>query len=71
MSASRKLGSSEGTKFRLTIDTINPYVKEMEYAVRGSLPQEAARIEAEIKKVRIGIRRVCMKVMLLDVFPNS
>lgn len=52
MAAGRELSSSEGTKFRLTMDTINPYVKGMEYAVRGSLPLEAARIEAEIKKVK-------------------
>ena len=38
-------------KFRLTIDTINPNVKNMEYAVRGKMPQEAAMIEEAIKKV--------------------
>ena len=38
-------------KFKLTVDTINPYVKNMEYAVRGKMPQEAAKIEAAIKKV--------------------
>ena len=34
--------------FRLTVDTIN---KNMEYAVRGKMPQEAAKIESAIKKV--------------------
>ena len=41
-----------GERFRLTMDTINPYVKNMEYAVRGKMPQEAAKIEAAIEKVR-------------------
>ena len=38
-------------KFRLTMETINPYVKGMEYAVRGKLPLEAIDIERAIKKV--------------------
>ena len=50
-------GATEETpkqKFKLTLDTINPYVKNMEYAVRGKMPQEAAKIEAAIKKVGFG-----------------
>ena len=39
------------SKFRLTLDTINPYVKDMEYAVRGKMPQEASKIEKAIQKV--------------------
>lgn len=38
------------SKFRLTLDTINPYVKDMEYAVRGKMPQEASKIEKAIQK---------------------
>lgn len=45
-------GETSGrAKFRLTLDTINPFVKDMQYAVRGRMPQEAAKIEAAIKKV--------------------
>lgn len=43
--------SSGQQKFRLKLDTMNPCVKNMEYAVRGKLPLEAAKIDAEIKKV--------------------
>ena len=53
MSDRRELSTSYRSKFRLTLDTINPYVKDMEYAVRGKMPMEAAKIEAAIKKVRI------------------
>lgn len=57
-SSKRELSSSsrtasEHTKFKLTMDTINPYVKNMEYAVRGKMPQEAAKIEADIRKVSL------------------
>lgn len=43
--------AASGERFRLTMETINPFVKNMEYAVRGKMPQEAAKIEAAIKKV--------------------
>lgn len=56
MAAGRDFSTSSSAscvaKFRLTLDTINPYVKEMQYAVRGRMPQEAAKIESAIKKVR-------------------
>lgn len=47
----RSLSSDSGrdSKFRLTIDTINPRVKEMQYAVRGRIPLEAMSIEAQLK----------------------
>lgn len=51
MAAGRRDISGYGGKFRLTMDTINPNVKNMEYAVRGKMPQEAAKIESAIKKV--------------------
>ena len=44
--------SNGSSKFRLTVDTMNPRVKHMKYAVRGPLPLEAARIADDIKKVR-------------------
>lgn len=48
----KPVASESKQKFRLTMSTINPYVRNMEYAVRGRLPQEAAKIEAAIHKVR-------------------
>ena len=42
-------------KFRLTYETVNSRVVQMEYAVRGLLPQEAKRIETDIKQVRADI----------------
>ena len=38
-------------RFRLTLDTVNPNVREMEYAVRGRLPLEAAAIDEDIRSV--------------------
>ena len=35
----------------LTIDTLNPLVKEVEYAVRGPIVQLAAEIEKELDSV--------------------
>ena len=40
------------SKFRLTADTMNLRVRDMQYAVRGKLPLEARRIEEHIKQVR-------------------
>lgn len=42
-------GSSKKT---LTLDTMNPHIKVMEYAVRGPLVIRAGEIEAMLKKVR-------------------
>jgi len=55
-SSSTEETTKPSQKFKLTLDTINPYVKNMEYAVRGKMPQEAAKIEAAIKKVSSDIR---------------
>lgn len=35
----------------LTMDTMNPNVKKVEYAVRGPIVQRAAHIELELQKV--------------------
>ena len=34
----------------ITIDTINPKVKEMQYAVRGAIVSRAGEIEEQLKK---------------------
>ena len=54
------------TRFRLTMDTINPYVKNMEYAVRGRMPQEAAKIESAIRKV--GVVASCRHAVVVFVW---
>lgn len=36
----------------LSVDNMNPYVKSMEYAVRGPIVIRAAEIEQELKSVR-------------------
>lgn len=36
----------------LTLDTMNPSVKKVEYAVRGPIVQRAAQIEVELQQVR-------------------
>ena len=38
-------------KFHPTYGTLNSGIIHMEYAVRGQIPQEAKKIEAELKKV--------------------
>ena len=50
----RKLfqSASLGAQHTLLLDNMNPYVKTMEYAVRGPLVIRAVDIEGEIKKVR-------------------
>ncbi|KAG5268179.1 hypothetical protein AALO_G00209140 [Alosa alosa] len=35
----------------LTLDTMNPNVKRVEYAVRGPIVQRAVKIEKELKEV--------------------
>ena len=47
-SYSQKNGMSKKT---LTMDTMNPHIKLMEYAVRGPLVIRAGEIEAMLKKV--------------------
>lgn len=36
----------------LTLDTMNPNVKRVEYAVRGPIVQRAVQIEKELKEVK-------------------
>lgn len=63
LSSTDSTTSEDGSrqKFRLTEDTINPYVKNMEYAVRGKMPQEAAKIQEAIRKVNHqGRRSMCV-----------
>lgn len=36
----------------LTVDNMNPCIRELEYAVRGKVPLEALKIQNELKKVR-------------------
>lgn len=43
----------------LTLDTMNPHVKRVEYAVRGPIVQRAMQIEKELKQVRAVPRRGC------------
>ena len=40
-------------KFRLNTGTINPFLLEMQYAVRGPLPIKAMEIVEELKQVRL------------------
>lgn len=35
----------------LTLDTMNPNVKKVEYAVRGPIVQRAVQLEKELKEV--------------------
>lgn len=44
--------------FRLDIDTINPFLLKMEYAVRGPVLKKAVEIEEELKQVRLSSFRV-------------
>ena len=54
MSAKAVSTSADGrAKFRLTLETVNARVKDMQYAVRGQLPIEAMKIEDAIANVRI------------------
>lgn len=42
----------------LTIDTMNPTVKKVEYAVRGPIVQRAVELEKELSQV--GVLSVCL-----------
>lgn len=48
----------------LTLDTMNPNVKRVEYAVRGPIVQRAAQIEKELKEV---MSTLCFVIMTLNV----
>ena len=42
---------SDDGKFKLTLDTVNRHLRNMEYAVRGLIPIKAAEIEKALKQV--------------------
>ena len=43
---------AEKRKANLTVETMNPQVIEMQYAVRGPIVQKAAEIEKSLQEVR-------------------
>ncbi len=48
--------SENGCEYRervLTLDTMNPSIKRVEYAVRGPIVQRAVQIERELKMVSV------------------
>ena len=51
----------------LTIDTMNPTVKKVEYAVRGPIVQRAVQIEKELKEVTYvnGLKYVMSRIVLI------
>lgn len=44
-------GGVTGKHFRLGVDTINPFLLEMQYAVRGAVLMKAMEIEEQLKQV--------------------
>uniref|UniRef100_A0A672PMQ9 alanine transaminase n=1 Tax=Sinocyclocheilus grahami TaxID=75366 RepID=A0A672PMQ9_SINGR len=51
--------TENGCEYRdrvLTMDTMNPNVKRVEYAVRGPIVQRAVQIERELKMFMVGLR---------------
>lgn len=44
----------------LTMDTMNPNVKKVEYAVRGPIVQRAAQIERELQQVCVLYKEKCV-----------
>lgn len=46
-------GKCPSTSKVLTGETMNPYVKQIEYAVRGAIVQRAGILEKELAKVRL------------------
>lgn len=45
----------------LTIDTMNPTVKKVEYAVRGPIVQRAVELERELSEVCTRVPRVLLE----------
>ncbi|KAF8563716.1 hypothetical protein P879_03354 [Paragonimus westermani] len=41
---------------KLSVDTINPHVVRLEYAVRGPIVQRAQELDLELKKVRVALK---------------
>jgi len=58
--AAAATASSSPASRVLTMDTLNPHVRAMEYAVRGPIVVRAAEIEKELQKVRHTPARRCM-----------
>ena len=50
--ASNGIVPNEAAELPLTVRTMNPYVREVEYAVRGPIVTRAAEIERELAAVR-------------------
>lgn len=51
------------SKFRLTVDTMNPSVLQMEYAVRGRTLIEAEEIEKAMKRVGLIWESGCYRIL--------
>lgn len=51
-----KLNEKASREKILTLESMNPYVKAVEYAVRGPIVLKAGEIEKELRKVRRGRR---------------
>ena len=47
----RRITTSSRHAQGLTVETMNPCVREMEYAVRGKVPIEAMNIQQNLQKV--------------------
>ena len=48
---SRTMAGAAGRTKLLCVDTMNPNVRVMEYAVRGKVPLEAMKIKKELEQV--------------------
>lgn len=55
----------------LTLDTMNPNVKRVEYAVRGPIVQRAAQIEKELKEVGYTLCKIIRDDVLLSFHSSS
>ncbi|RZC43272.1 Aminotran 1 2 domain containing protein [Asbolus verrucosus] len=55
---------ASGTEHTLTLDTINPHLKIVKYALRGPIPIRAAEIEKELKK---GVEKPFKEVIKLNI----
>ncbi len=51
----------------LTMDTLNPHIKVMEYAVRGPIVARAAQIEKELKQVSTRSRQVAVRIAIANM----
>jgi hypothetical protein len=62
--AASKLSADRQVEKIITMDTLNPNIKAMEYAVRGPIVARAAEIDKELKQV--SCRRTCERHRLLQ-----